>query len=513
MDRRFLCLWAPWLSTDRVRRERPDIPGDRPLVLVAKVRNAMRVLAVDKAAEAIGLAPGLTLKAARTRTPQLSTAPFEAEADARALKRLLTLCRRFTPALTDPGADELLLDVTGTAALFGGEDRLLSLVRATFAAEQVDVRPGLADTPGLARAVARFGASPVVPPERGEAVLATLPLEALALSEKDTADLRGLGFRLASDVMERSRALLAEALEGRLGGRMDEMLGFRACPLALRLEPARFVIDRPLLEPISGAEAILHHLRRMAEGLTDQLERRRLGGSIFRLTLQGAQGLERRIEARAHRALTRPEDITALFACRLEGSAAETSGEDEAFDRLRLEATLTRPLHAVTADLWDDHAGETRFEAFVQGLAARFDRDAVEVIQKDARTTTPEGEVRFSPLGARTIGDGPPGPPPAWGDCMLRPLRLFHPPQPIEVLAGVPDDPPATIVWRRLPRRIIKAEGPERLAAEWGRSPSDSLTRDYYRVEDAEGRRYWVFRDGLFSETSRPRWYLHGLFA
>lgn len=57
-------------------------------------------------------------------------------------------------------------------------------------------------------------------------------------------------------------------------------------------------------------------------------------------------------------------------------------------------------------------------------------------------------------------------------------------------------------------------EGPERIAAEWWRRRDNKgLTRDYYRVEDVQGRRYWLFRHGLYDEKDGPRWYIHGLFA
>jgi protein ImuB len=102
------------------------------------------------------------------------------------------------------------------------------------------------------------------------------------------------------------------------------------------------------------------------------------------------------------------------------------------------------------------------------------------------------------------LPDDPPG----------RPLRLFTPPQPVETLAEVPDGPPLRFRWRRVLHEVARAEGPERIAPEWWQDGPDEPTRDYFRVEDAEGHRFWRFRAGLYGrETERPRWYLHGLFA
>ncbi|MGB3803075.1 MAG: DUF6504 family protein, partial [Sphingopyxis granuli] len=110
----------------------------------------------------------------------------------------------------------------------------------------------------------------------------------------------------------------------------------------------------------------------------------------------------------------------------------------------------------------------------------------------------------------------PPQPWPAApdGEPPQRPFYLFDPPQPIEVIAEVPDGPPQRFRWRRALHAVRLYEGPERIAAEWWRRRDNrGLTRDYYRVEDVQGRRYWLFRHGLYDEKDGPRWYIHGLFA
>jgi protein ImuB len=84
----------------------------------------------------------------------------------------------------------------------------------------------------------------------------------------------------------------------------------------------------------------------------------------------------------------------------------------------------------------------------------------------------------------------------------------------LTVLAEIPEGPPARFTWRCLTRRVAKAEGPERIAPEWWRA-TDPRPRDYYRIEDEDGHRYWVFREGLYqeSELGGPSWYLHGVFG
>jgi protein ImuB len=101
-----------------------------------------------------------------------------------------------------------------------------------------------------------------------------------------------------------------------------------------------------------------------------------------------------------------------------------------------------------------------------------------------------------------------------------RPAFLLASPEPIDVIAEVPEGPPARFTWRRVERRIARAEGPERIAPEWWREIGQRTdtkmgrTRDYYRIEDEGGAGYWVFREGLYGrEEEAPSWFLHGLFG
>jgi protein ImuB len=102
------------------------------------------------------------------------------------------------------------------------------------------------------------------------------------------------------------------------------------------------------------------------------------------------------------------------------------------------------------------------------------------------------------------------------GDDGIRPIRLFEPPEPVEAFWLLPDDPPFRFTWRRRGHRVMRADGPERIAEEWWRpegSAAIDAIRDYYRVEDEEGRRFWLFRAGLHGGDRKPRWFVHGVFS
>ena len=121
----------------------------------------------------------------------------------------------------------------------------------------------------------------------------------------------------------------------------------------------------------------------------------------------------------------------------------------------------------------------------------------------------PERAVAFLPaLGAAEKTTA------RWRAGAARPIRLLAPPETVEAMAPVPDDPPVMFRWRRKQHRVRRADGPERIAAEWWQDGTDEPTRDYFRVEDPTGHRFWLFREGLFGrETAAPRWYLHGVFG
>ncbi len=123
--------------------------------------------------------------------------------------------------------------------------------------------------------------------------------------------------------------------------------------------------------------------------------------------------------------------------------------------------------------------------------------------QAEAAAPAVLGEARSRGEGLETGASGAPA----------RPLRLFVRPEPIEALAEVPDGPPLRFRWRRVLHDVAATEGPERIAAPWWRR-ANAPTRDYFRAEDSRGRRFWLYREGLFGcETAQAKWFVHGVFG
>ncbi len=514
--RRFLHLWLDRLSIDRTLRAGsfPPHPAGAPLALIAKQASAVRLEATDAVAEGLGLSPGLTLSDARARIPELVTADADPAADLALLERLADACRRYTPALALDAPDSLVLDITGTERLWDGEGAMGADLLGRLEKLGLSGRIGIADTPGAAWAMARFGGAPVavVPPGKTAAALDPLPIAALRLDADMQLLLKRLGLRRVSQITAQPRAALARRLGEGFLDRLDETLGRRSCALTLRLEAAPYRAERRLWEPVSSEDQVLRLTQFLAARLAERLEGEGLGGRRFLLELCRVDGAVRRLEVATSRPLRDPPRIAALFNERLAG-LNEGLEADFGFDHLRLTALETEPCRPQAMDLLETPGGDADLASLADRLAARLGQGAVRRLTPAPDSQVPERAARAAPFAAVAKPAWGQERAPRYGAVMLRPLRLFSPPQPIEVIAEVPEGLPEQFTWRRVARRIAAGEGPERIEPEWARDREAARVRDYYRLEDERGRRYWVFREGRFGEPAgHPRWFLHGLF-
>ena len=478
------------------------------------------VAAANGLARAAGIGPGLALADARALVPTLATAPAEPVAEARALSALAAWATRYTPWVAPAGADGLFLDLTGCAHLHGGEAALLDDLVRRLHDFGFETRAALAETAGAAWALARFatagGRPTVLAPGAARAALAALPVAALRIAPAEAEDLARLGLKRIGDLYDLPRAALAPRLGPGLARRLDQALGRVAEPISpcRPAEPDR--VHRAFAEPLLGADAIAGALAHLLAALCARLERRGHGARRLALTLYraGASPLERVLGT--HRAVREPAHLARLFADRLDGL-------DPGFgiEAMTLAALATDPQPPADTALpaLDHPAAPADGPATDAALAALADRLMARLGADSVSRPTP----RESHLPERAVGRGPAVPglaetPAAWAAWPLpgaRPVRLLDPPEPVEAMAPVPDDPPVMFRWRKVLHRIARADGPERIAPEWWRAPGTTATetRDYYRVEATCGRRFWLYRRGLYRPGIMPSWFLHGIFA
>lgn len=469
--------------------------------------NAQRIAAVDARAERLGLRPGMGIADARAMRPGIQVVEEDAAADRRLIESLADWCDRYTPLVALDGADGLFLDVTGCTHLFGGEKALLDDLLAGFFHHGFEARAALASTPGAAWAAARHAGSRIVPPGAEAERIAALPLAALRLDAGTVERLESVGLRTPGALMPLPRAPLARRFGRAPLLRLDQARGHVEEAISPRLPVPPLSVERRLAEPVGSRDDVEGLVLRLAGALRADLERRGEGARLLQLLLFRVDGAVARLSVGASRPLREPALMRKLFSERLaalEGSLDPGCG----FDLVRLSVLAAAPFD----ERQDDLAGDGRPVAdelalFVDRVRARFGRDAL-ARPVPVASHVPERAVELVEAGA----PGPSRASPA--TAADRPVRLFDRPEPVEVLtAEVPEGPPMGFRWRRAFYRVARAEGPERIAPEWWREPADAPSRDYFRVEDGDGRRYWLYREGAYGATPPPRWFVQGVFA
>lgn len=499
-------MWLPHLPIDRLKRI-GAAPDDLPVAVYAKTGNAFTLTAVDRSASAFAITRSMSLSDARALCPTLFAIEAEPEEDARFLDSLAAWCERYTPIVVIDAPDGLLLDVTGCTHLFDGEHALRSVIHKALARGGVTARIAIAPTPAAAWACARFGRARVIDDASLKAALDALPVEALRASPQAQALLRRFGLTRLGEIANAPRAPFAARAGQDILLRLDQAYGRVREALSPRRPPPPLMAFRRLVEPIVTLEAILLVVESLCIDIAEQCSLNGVGVRRIRLCLFGVDGKTRRVPLGFSRPEQSVEAVLRLFRDRLT-RAAETFDAAFGFEALRLDAIEIAPIELVAGDLEDNKIHDARSESrLIDALVVRLGADRIgQPHFGDAHA--PERAGAWRPPD--DTGTEPPSTPE--DGVMRRPLNLFTHAQPIEALAEVPDGPPMRFRWRRVVREIVRAEGPERITPNWLRA-TDARTRDYYRVEDAQGRRYWLYRDGFYGDEAAPRWFLHGLFA
>jgi protein ImuB len=517
--RRVMSLWLPHFATDRIHRRRapecPALPAEGA-GLVTAIATAGRALvaSVDAVAAANGVAPGLSLADARAMVPALRVRPADPTGDAAALDRLAEWCTRYTPWTAIEASDDgngagLWLDVTGCAHLFGGESALLGDLLACLNRFGHASRAAIADTLGAAWAAARFiddpqGAGIVLPPKAARDHLIPLPVAALRLPAVMAAELQRLGLRRVGDLLPMPRAALARRFGCLLADRLDQALGMLDEPLSPRRPIVPHQTRLAVAEPLLTAEGIAEALRRLLRQLCRRFDAEQIGARQLELACYRVDGTVQRTSIGTSRPNREPQALERLFAQRI-----VTIDPGFGIEAMALAAPQIEPLTALQMVL--TRATSSPRQRQDQTLASLIDTLGNRLGFDTLRSLTPREShiperavAAVSPLADRkqTI----------WPALPSRPLRLFARPEPIEAIALLPDHPPVMFRWHARLHRVRHAEGPERIEPEWWR-PTDEAAhpRDYFRIEDESGRRFWLYRDG--QPPTGGRWYLHGLFG
>lgn len=499
-------------------------PAEARVALIEEGPHGQLLSAATAAARTAGARPGMRLTDARALDPGLVAVAADDAGDRALLDRLARWASRWSPLVEVNGDDGLRLDVSGAAHLFGGEAALARDIEARFATLGLTARVAMAATAGAAWGLARFGDR-----RRGDGLEALAPLSvaALRLPPDVVRTLERLGLKTIGalvGVPRRSLARRFREADNPLDA-LDRMLGRTPEPLtAAPIDPPPRALLR-LAEPVADPSAAAQALVLLVPDLVRQLEARRLGARRLVLAGYRVDG-EVQVAAAACAIATRdPRHLTRLLQ-----DKTDTMDPGFGFDAFALEASWAEALDSAQDALTGGPPPELEVARLVDRLSVKLGADKVR--RPMARAShVPErasgwGDgVDLPPLlqagGGRGVGlhssrkAPPPAPPVKDGRGVSRPQRLLDNPEAIAVIYATPEGLPRRFAWRRLVHDVVRAEGPERISPEWWRERGKARLRDYYRVEDREGRRYWIYREGLFGDGrgGEPLWYLHGLFG
>jgi protein ImuB len=513
--RRVVSIWFPTLPIDRLWQPKEGESVTHPLMGSKGLRSfagqgqspdsplvtvtSRVVMAVDVTSAALGLRPGMKLAQAQALVPGLKVHDADSPGDAALLRRLAEWCLRYAPLTAVDPPDGLWIDVTGSTHLYGGETRLLHDLVSQLNSQGLAALAAVADTPAVAHAVARFGSGGVVPP--GKDVMAAFPIEALRLPADMLADLHLMGFERVGPLAAAARAPLARRFGVELAKRLDQAAGVLFEPIVPVAPLASIQARLGFVEPLLTAEAFSTVIASLVAQVCGALERAGLGARRLDLRFERVDGSVQAIRI----GTARPARDARHLACMLD-ERLECVDPGLGVEAMHLIVVMADTLGFVQAASLLVAEASPDLAPLVDRLVNRLGEGEVYRLIP-IESDVPERSMRQVPaLTQATRG---------WPVELPRPVRLLHPPQPIDAMALLPDHPPVAFTWRRVRHRVRHADGPERIAGEWWKRDLEwASVRDYFRVEDEDGRRFWMFRRGNGSDmgTGDMRWFMHGFF-
>ena len=524
-----------------------------PLVTVTAQAGAFRIRAVNALAQSAGVDPGLSLPDARAVVPTLKVIEEDLESDRACLTNLVACCRRYTPwvAVEAPAqrSSGLWLDVTGCTHLFGGEQGLLDDLSMRFNHLGLDVRLGLADTPGAAWAAAHYIAREnnpaLVPEEQHSSHLSDLPVSALRLSTSALETLTRLGVCTITDLLSLPRAPLTRRFGHEVCLRLDQLTGRVDEPLSPEIERLPYVARMVFPEPIGRTEDVEAAVQALLGSLCARLEVERNGARRLTCEIFRVDSTVERLNVGTSQAVRDPNHLFRLFREKIRGLDAGLG-----IEFLLLTVTSTNPLQIEQGTLTQKQKSPNEVPStsgqelslLIDRLEGRLGEGGV-VSPRLCESHIPERAARWMPALCKKQVQVADGSPLCSGHVHLRPgtRPIFLLPKPESISPLLLDSdalkerpvPLKGFVWRRSEHRVAVAEGPERISGRWWQNalPDDrsiqcvsyfelckdgGAVRDYWRVESNQGLRFWLFylpfQFAASESNQEMRWFMHGLF-
>lgn len=494
---RFLSIWFRYLTTDWFSLRKPELKRS-PFVLRTPVHGKMVVTSANANALAQGVIVGMPLADARAIVPGIQVQDDPHDLPGKLLRKLAVWSIRFSPVVAVDLPNGLLIDATGCSNLWGGEERYVQFISKKLSERGYDVRLSMADTIGVAWAVARYGKAGVVAPGRDLQAILSLPPESLRIDPEVAGRLHKLGLHKLSDFLSMPRHSLRRRFGPDFIQRIEQALGQQLEILEPVIPTEPFEVRVPSMEPIVTGPGIQIALEKLVHELCELLSKSQVGlrKAIFKCFR--VDGNIQELTIGTSRPTHHAKHILKLFESKLEQVEPGLG-----LDLFVLCAPVVEEHVPQQEEMWNDrqHIDEAGVSELVDRLATRLGSGAIQKYLP-AEHYWPERSYTV----ATSLSDKPSV---EWRG-KSRPLYLFTQPERIEVTAPIPDYPPMLFRYRGQIHKISKADGPERIEQEWWLQQGQH--RDYYQVEDEEGNRYWLFRLGHYHDKSY-QWFLHGIFG
>lgn len=462
------------------------------IVLVKEQRKTLIINDLGPGEYARGVRVGMPLAHAQALLPELTHVVDDDYDFSQEFLKLAKLALCFSPHIAIENF-ALVLNITGCAHLFGGEEALLATMRDVFLDFGMHTTMAIAPYPKLAKALAHFMPGTITTRDH-IALIKTLPIDALFLDDLRKNALHDLAITTMNELLKLPRTMLAERFGLSFLHTLDQLLGVIHEPLTYLEEEPQFTYREHFSSPVRNHEQIIRACTMMLQTALTDLAAHHRALLRFAFTFTDIFKHERIITIEASQPHNSLEAWLTLLQLKTEHLSL-----NQGCDTLSLKVIVYRRAQVRAQDFFNvTEALTADISTMYDKIKSRLGERAIFHLRM-LNHHLPEHAVKkdFSLAGKLPMIEKTPP----------RPLRLLKTPLPISVIALLPDNPPAKIIWKERTITILHASGPERIEAPWWTSHEEPL-RDYYAVEDERGKRLWIYSTGM-----PKRWFIHGVFA
>jgi protein ImuB len=500
MQQRYVTIWFRYLKTDWYTRRTTTLAA-KPLVLYAPQHGRMVITAANPLAEELGIYEETVLADARAIVPSLQTIEEKPEQFAALIHQFAEWFIRYSPTVATDGVDGLIIDASGCAHLWGGEEKYVQEISHRLKALGYHTRIAMAGTIGTAWALAHFGNNQHIVSNGDEAAaLLHLPPQSLRIAQDVSERLHKLGLRQIHQFINMPRTVLRRRFGADFITRLHQALGHEPEFIQPITITPPYQERLNCLEPIVTLTGIEIALRQLLESICNRLHQEQKGIRKAHFSCYRIDGKTVKIDIGTNRPSSDAIHLFKLFEIKL-GTIEPALG----IELFVLEASKVDDHTPAQEKIWNTSGDLTD-----NNIALLLDRLANKIGEHKIHRYLPDAHYwpERSVKKAVSLDEQPTT---HWNHTKTRPVKILSPPEPITVTAPVPDYPPMLFRYKNKIHKIIRADGPERIEQEWWLQQGQH--RDYYYVEDEEGHRYWLFRLGHYEESKPVGWFLHGYCA